>query len=94
VVGVSDTLQAVNEGRVQVLVVNEGFKLSGYACEDCDMLATDPKICEPCHTLATPIDDMIDLAVIRVLRQGGHVEVVHPLASLEKAGNVAAQLRY
>ena len=94
VVGLADTLKAVNEDRVLNLVVAEGFQQSGFECGDCEMLVLDEKECENCGKKTAAVVDVVNLAIHRVMRHGGSVEVVHTNAHLENVGMIAAQLRY
>jgi peptide subunit release factor 1 (eRF1) len=87
-VGLEDTLTAVNAGRVQTLVIAEGFRKVGYRHKESgQLLLTNGDATEK-------VFDVIDLAVSAVLRHGGEVEVVHQSEALEKSGNIGAVLRY
>ena len=94
VTGLDRTLDAINNGRVQMLLVSEGYSKPGYRCKDCDSLAASEVGCEPCGGTAEKVMDVIDLAVSAVMRGGGDVEVVHDNAELTAAGNIGALLRY
>ena len=45
VVGLEETLQAVNSGRVQILMVMDGFRKSAHLCKSCGYLTTKPSDC-------------------------------------------------
>jgi peptide chain release factor subunit 1 len=92
VIGMDDTLEAVNQGRVQLLVVTEGLRKVGYRAHEGGDLAFKP----PCEGLEDyeKVFDVVDLAINVVLRNGGEVEVVHPIPDFEKAGGLGAMLRY
>lgn len=95
VVGLTDTLDAVNNSRVQRLVLSEGFTQSGYHCPSCGVLVTkSAPACPQCGAALTPALDIVDLAVSAVLRSGGDVEVIHKNAELEQNGKIGALLRY
>lgn len=95
VVGLNATLDAVNTGRVQRLVLAEGYAPSGYHCTSCGALvAKAAPACPQCEAPLSPALDIIDLAVSAVLRTGGDVEVIHKNAELEQGGKIGALLRY
>lgn len=88
VVGLEASLAAVNEGRVQTLVIAEGYRKMGYRHKETGMLATHG------GEGLEKVYDVVDQAVSAVLRHGGEVEVVHQIEALEKMGNIGAVLRY
>jgi peptide chain release factor subunit 1 len=95
VIGLADTLGAVYEGRVRILLIDEGYKATGYRCQQCGYIAAQAKEnCPFCGGKVEQIDDAVDLIVRRVIDQGGQVEVVRDSPALEKAGHIAALLRY
>jgi len=90
-----DTLSAVNEGRVQTLLIQKGFRAPGYRCQGCGYL-TAQKLdkCPFCGNMFEEIPDAVELAVRKVLQSGGEVEVVHNGEKLAQHGNIGALLRY
>jgi len=94
VVRLDDTLDAVQSGSVQTLIIQEGFRAPGYQCQGCQYITTQKlDICPFCGKRFTQIQDAVELAVRRVMQAGGDVEVVHGNPQLEKAG-IAGLLRY
>jgi peptide subunit release factor 1 (eRF1) len=95
VTGLDATLDAANQGRVQILVVTEGLRKVGYRAKENGSLV---------HKLPAEnangadgfekVYDVVDLAVNAVLRSGGEVEVVQQNEALDKAGSIGALLRY
>lgn len=94
VVGLEDTLAAVNEGRVQLLVVAEGFRKVGYREKESGNLAVRPPLEGGASEDYEKVFDVVDLAVNAVMRSGGEVEVIHRVENIEKAGSIGAILRY
>jgi peptide chain release factor subunit 1 len=95
VTGLEPTLVAINNGRVQMLVLIESLKKRGFRCQGCNRLTTLPsETCEPCGGKFDRISDIVELAVSTVMRQGGEVEVIQPIPEFEQAGGVGAMLRY
>jgi peptide subunit release factor 1 (eRF1) len=95
VVGLDSTLAAVHAGRVQTLLVSEGFSSPGYRCKGCGYLTSyAPEHCPFCSNEFGKIQDAVELAIHRVLADGGDVEIVHENLKLENAGNIGGLLRY
>jgi peptide subunit release factor 1 (eRF1) len=96
VVGLENTLEAVNNNKVQTLVVEEGFRSGGSECQGYGHLTIkDGEVCPVCGSQLTSAGvDVIDLAVSSVLRHRGDVEVIPTSAGMEKAGHMGAVLRY
>lgn len=94
VVRLDETLSAVHEGRVQTLIVQEGYSSAGYQCAGCGYLTTQKlAACPFCGKDFTEIEDAVEMAVRKVMQSGGDVEVVRENPALEKIG-VGALLRY
>lgn len=94
VVGLDDTLAALNEGRIQILMVSEGFRKNAYRCKSTGWLTTKPEeICSGEDDIEK-VYDVVDYAINQVMRSGGDVEVVMSSPELEKAGSIGAFLRY
>jgi peptide subunit release factor 1 (eRF1) len=89
-IGLEETLAAVNAGRVQTLVIAEGFRKVGYRSKETGMLSA----VKGADADAEKVFDVIDQAVSEVISHGGEVEVVHQNEALERAGSIGALLRY
>jgi peptide subunit release factor 1 (eRF1) len=95
VIRLDDTLKAVHEGRVQTLLIREGFRASGYRCSGCGFVTAQPfDACPYCGKTFESIPDAVEMAVRNVMLSGGDVEVLHDGQSTEDFGNIAALLRY
>jgi peptide subunit release factor 1 (eRF1) len=95
VVGLDQTLAAVHAGRVQTLLVSEGFRSAGYRCEGCEYLSSyAPEQCPFCSNEFVEIQDAVELAIRRVFADGGDVEIIHENLKLENAGKIGGLLRY
>jgi len=94
VVRLDETLSAVHEGRVQTLIVQEGYQSAGYQCAGCGYLTTQElDACPFCSKDFARIEDAVEMAVRKVMQSGGDVEIVRDNPSLEKVG-IGALLRY
>ena len=95
VIRLEDTLGAIYEGRVQTLVLSEGFRAPGYRCQGCEYLTTQELVsCPFCGKEFAEIKDAVEMAVRSVLQAGGEVEVLHENEALDQAGKIGAFLRY
>jgi peptide chain release factor subunit 1 len=93
--GIDEILKAALGGRVQTLLVFEGYHQPGYRCKNCGYLTTIKQAaCPVCGAEIETIADMVDLAVRSVMQNGGEVEVIHHSPALKGVGNVGAILRY
>jgi peptide chain release factor subunit 1 len=95
VIGLADTLVALQEERTHLLVVAEGFSAPGYRCTKCGTVTVEgAKACAYCGGKITHVDDVVEYAVKRVLELGGQVESVRENPALVEAGSIGAVLRY
>lgn len=95
VTGLAGALDASLQGRVQTLVVSDGFHIPGYRCTSCNHIALNNTLtCQLCNGKVSPVDDVVDLAIGAVLTHKGEVEVIQTSLAFEKAGNIGAYLRY
>jgi len=94
VLKLEDTLGAVHEGRVQTLVVKEGYRAEGFQCEGCGYLTTQEEPdCPFCGNSFAQITDAVEMAVRKVMQDGGDVEIVYENPDLEAIG-IGGVLRY
>jgi peptide chain release factor subunit 1 len=94
VVRLDNTLNAVYEGRVQTLIVREGYRAEGFQCQGCGYLTTQAlDACPFCGKPFTQIKDAVEMAVRKVMKDGGDVEIVYENPKLEEIG-IGGVLRY
>lgn len=96
VLGLSDTLGAIQEGRVYRLVVARDFRVEGKECSGCHVLVSDGnEKCSFCGGQLEAAPDLINRASHRVLDMGGKVQLVsgEAAAKLAQAG-IGAVLRF
>lgn len=96
VIGLRDTLGAIRDGRVQTLLVMDGYRADGYRCTGCGYLtsAGGDKTCPFCGSPFECIPDAVELAVRAVMETGSDVEIIHDGPALEQSGKIGALLRY
>jgi rubrerythrin len=89
-----DVLTAAHTGRVQTLLVSEGYKAEGYRCGKCGYLSAIPIArCPFCGDTFAQIPDAVEAVISKVVEQKGRVEIVRGHKALDAAG-IAALLRY
>ncbi|HEX9311423.1 MAG TPA: Vms1/Ankzf1 family peptidyl-tRNA hydrolase [Actinomycetota bacterium] len=95
VTGLPEVLAALNEGRVQTLVVPFGLESKGVRCSECGRLAQRGSRCRTCGGPLEPIADVVESAVASALRASARVEMVSTAGpeSLDGA-RIGAFLRY
>jgi peptide chain release factor subunit 1 len=93
--GLDETLEALNEQRVEVLLLEENFDAAGVCCPQCGWLGPQGIAACPADGTATvEREDITDLAVRRALRQSARVVIVRDDDRLEPLGSIAALLRF
>lgn len=94
VTGVDATLKMVNEGRVQTLILSDGFRTSGYVDRDVSYLTLYQDVAPFASEEMTKVEDVVELAVAKTMSQGGIVEIISENPQLEDAGRIGAILHY
>ncbi|MBC7257794.1 MAG: hypothetical protein H5T65_00950 [Chloroflexi bacterium] len=94
-IGLADTLTALQEERVHILVVEEGFQATAFRCDHCGYIgAQDTGKCVYCGGPMVLIKDAVDAIVRRAIQRGVEVEFVQGNDALTRAGQIGALLRY
>jgi len=95
VTGLIDTLNMIHAGRVKTLLVSQDFEQEGYRCKGCGYLTTQElETCLFCGGKFARIDVAVEMAVKETLQKNAEVKVITESEALEKAGHIAAILRY
>ena len=94
VVGLDSTLQAVSDGRVQQLVISDGYRHPGYKHDGNRFVTVNLPLSPYAESELQQVDDVIDAAVTVTMVNGGRVEVISDSSALERVGNIGALLRY
>jgi len=93
VAGLGDTLEALNERKVEALLVQNGFRAKGFASPSSDFLSTESGQ-SPTGDELIERDDVIEPAFESALEQSAEVVVVRHHPDLESLGSIGAVLRY
>ena len=94
--GWEETLQAASDGRVELLLVQNGADRAAYVCPKCGRAEAEDGSCPLDGTTMQRADAGFDLAVHQTLTHGGTIEVIdgEEHRDLEPVGGVAALLRF
>lgn len=92
--GVVDTLLAMQEQRVQTLVIAEDFHVPGYVCTHCNSLTTTTgTTCPVCGSPLKPLEDIVEQLVHRAI--AADIEVVFvDNSTLPEEGGIGAVWRF
>ncbi|MGA1873299.1 MAG: Vms1/Ankzf1 family peptidyl-tRNA hydrolase [Thermoplasmatota archaeon] len=94
--GARQVRDALNGGRVNILLILRDASIPGWICERCQNIvekAAPPKICPFCGGPTSGVDVVEELYEL-ALRTGSEVEFVTDSDFLESIGGIAALLRY
>jgi hypothetical protein len=94
--GVADTLEALNERRVETLLLSRDFSATGGRCPSCGLLVADGD--DTCPADSTPLETGIDLREAAVqaalLQDAAVIAYDEPQDALPPARPIAALLRF
>ena len=95
--GLDDTLRALNERRVETLLLDEQFSAPGVSCPQCGWLgAGDERTCPVDGRELDRLDDLTDAAIELALHGAAEIMAMRHRRDEfeERAGGVAALLRF
>jgi peptide subunit release factor 1 (eRF1) len=94
-IGLKHVLNALERQEVQTLLLVRDFKAEAVECPNCRHLDTRMvKTCAVCGHETRALNDVCDTMVDLALRNGAEIRMVDSDADMEKAGHVAALLRF
>jgi peptide subunit release factor 1 (eRF1) len=93
--GLKRVLDSLERGEVHRLLLGEHFAATVAECTNCEHLDTRMvRSCAVCGQPTRELNDVADLLVARAVRDGVQLMHVREDAEFERAGNVAALLRF
>jgi peptide subunit release factor 1 (eRF1) len=93
--GLKDTVAALNERRVETLLLDEGFDARGGSCPTCGLLVAGPADrCPADGSELEPVERMREAIVEAAVAQDAEVIVVRHHPDLGPLGGVGAVLRF
>jgi peptide subunit release factor 1 (eRF1) len=91
-IGLKETLQGLNEQKVHILLVQEGYSRPGAECPNCGLLMPSQKgTCPACGEETQPLENVVDAAIQKAMELGAIIEVateIDKLQSIECIGSV------
>lgn len=98
VAGLEATLQAIQQGQVMTVLMDEDFKASGFRCTGCNSLTVKPEeACSLCNAPVLPVEDLVNALIAETLKQDGGIEFISVAGlrgEMNQYGEIAALLRY
>lgn len=94
VAGIEDTLEALNSGQIQCLLVTSGHSRPGVVCWDDGFLGLGEDECPLCGKAVAPVKDIVEEIIARVHITGGIVEHTSSPKLLAEMDHIGALLRY
>jgi peptide subunit release factor 1 (eRF1) len=91
--GLPATLAALNERRVEALLIKQGFRAPGYATADSTFLSAEPGA-SPTGEPLQERDDVVESAFESALEQSAEVVVIRRHPDIDSVGSIGAVLRY
>ena len=93
--GMRRVLRSMETGEVQTLLLGHNFSAVGSQCRNCGHLDTRMgQSCAVCGKETVEVEDVSDALLGAAIRNGIEVVYVPPDPEFEKAGNIAALLRF
>jgi peptide chain release factor subunit 1 len=94
-IGIKDTIQALNEQKIHILLVQEQFQHPGAECPACGLLMPSQRdTCPACNAPARPVENAVDSMIQKALELGSTVEIALESDKLESIQCVGAILYY
>ena len=94
VLGLAGTLAALNDHRVERLVVSKGYSAEGWRCPDSGALASVGPTNRANGVTMERVPDVVEDAIEMALAQGVAITLCIGNADLDVAGSIGALLRY
>lgn len=88
------TLEAASDGRVELLLYQQGIDRPAWRCDACGRLAGEAGKCPLDGTALEPREEGLDLVVHQTLVHGGAAWAVRDVRDLEPVEGIGAILRY
>ena len=96
VAGIDAVIEALNERRVEVLLLDEQFSgVAGAQCAECGLLATQGSICPADGAEMIQLEELTDAAIELAVQQSAEILAVHhDREAVDQYGGAAALLRF
>lgn len=94
VAGLDATLRSLVERRVEILLVSQGYRDTGWRCDRCGHLCHIGPTCPVDGARMVRVDDIVEEALDVAVGQSCKVEICSDNADLDVMGRIGALLRY
>jgi peptide subunit release factor 1 (eRF1) len=91
--GLAEVLAAINEARVEILLVARGFTAAGFCDPETGLLYATPEAV-PDGATAAPVPDVVEKAIEKAIEQSAEIMGVRHHDDLGPLGGIGAVLRY
>lgn len=94
VVGLKETLNALERGEVRLLLVRDGLSKLGRSCKNCGHLSLSAKRCHACYHNTEPLFNIVSEMIQVALDLNCEVIRVSSSTPLDNAGGIGAELKF
>ena len=95
VIGLADTLRALELGEVHTLVVDDSLRVSAWRCRQCGSLrSAEAAACSECGGLLDRWEDVAEQAVELAIQDNSQIRFIGGCEGLQQAGGMGALLRF
>ena len=95
VIGLADTLRALESGSVHTLVVDDNLRVSAWSCRECGSLSpAETPACPQCGGALDRLEDVAEQAVQLAIQDNSQVRFIGGCEGLRQAGGMGALLRF
>lgn len=95
ITGLDDVFSAALEGRIEEMIVERDYKPEGRRCRECENLFPAPvTACPVCNSTSLFTIDVVNEIVELLKLSSASVDFTDHIPGLNKAGRIAALLRY
>ncbi|HYO00124.1 MAG TPA: hypothetical protein VEU28_10660, partial [Actinomycetota bacterium] len=92
--GFEPVLAALNEARVETLLLAEGFNASGVTCPSCGYIGATDSVCPVDGEATEKLNSILERLIERTDELSGDTVTVRNPRALDSAGGIAAILRF
>ncbi len=92
--GLESTLNKLNRGEIQTLLVTRFYSQPGTHCPECGFLYLNRENCSVCSKSTEKVQDIVDHAVENALNSSCRVKHINPPSGLDAYGKIGGFLRY
>ena len=92
--GIRDVVDVLNQGRIQVLLVDSDLGMKGWRCPKCHFISTGLRECEMCGVDTEKSEDIIENIIEQNFELAGEIHFLDNNRKLKDLGGISAILRW